>query len=169
MTLGLPVQQKHDGDVVLASGLVGGVDKSVAGGLKVFFGGDEDADFFVFEQVAESVGTEEEEIVVLEEFFIGLQVEPPRNSDGFCDDVSMGVDAGFLGRDQSGLDLLLNQRMVFGQEEELALAEAIEPAVSDVAIAGTIAIGPDRHQRRTHSGTVLVLFGGLADSEIGDL
>ena len=83
------------------------------------------------------------------------------------DDVLRGRLLGLLERDHAAAYLLHDQRVIFGQLQQLAFAKEVDAAVADVGDAeGTVAEA-GRNQRGPHAGGVLVFVRVGQDGVVG--
>src|ERR1035441_9206131 len=151
---------EEDGDVVAAAVGVGGVDEGLAGGFERRAGivhpseqarwgprvvypseqarwvpgsaGEDAGDGVVVEFAAEAVGGEQEEVAGIGGVGGDVGFDGRLRADGAGDDVADGRGSGLQAADEAGAELLLDQRVVLGEEVKRAAAKEVAAAVADV-------------------------------------
>ncbi len=79
----------------------------------------------------------------------------------------MGRVLGLFERDQAGVDLLLQQRMVASDLRKTAFAQPVAARVADVTDHGPRAQKHTHDQRGAHAGVLRVGIGGVEDGAVG--
>ena len=138
---------EEDGDVVAAAVGVGGVDEGLADRFERRAGSvhpseqarwgpriaAEDAgDGVVVEFAAEAVGGEQEEVAGKDVVGGNVGFDGGLRADGASDDVADGRGGGLKAADEAGAELLLDQRVVLGEEVKRAAAKEVAAAVANV-------------------------------------
>src|SRR6202041_3489781 len=82
------------------------------------------------------------------------------------DDRALRVLLGFLGRQPALADQLVDERVVVGEAQQLAVAQAVGAAVADVRDRHLLLTYVDRRQRRAHAGVLGAALGELVDVRI---
>ena len=163
---GIVHPQGHDGDVVVAAALEGDVDEKVGQRLALH-GHHGLAELVVFHQVAQAVGAHQKLVAVLERHQKRVDLDLALKAHRAGDDVFEAAVLGLLGPQQAGADLLVDQRVIFGDLHKAAAALDVAARVAHVGD-----VGPARpHQQHgaggAHAGKLRIGGGRVKDGGAG--
>jgi hypothetical protein len=85
------------------------------------------------------------------------------------DDVLVRERLDLFGRELAHLDVVVEQRVVFGELDELTGAEAIDPAVADMADVAGVADEEGHHDGGAHALELAVAGGGFVNAAVAEL
>ena len=161
-------EQDH-GDVVAAAGLVGLVDQPGGGRVEVGLMREDLRDLVLGDHRREPVAAEHHDVAGAPGVGPGVDLDLGVDSKRTGDDRTLRVLGGLLLGQLAALDELADQRVVLGQQLELAVAEQIRAAVADVSDGDLGAIEVDRGQRRPHPRALVLGARDVVDAPVGGL
>ena len=155
------------GDIVLATASIGTGDEARDDLLTV--GLAKDGDDLVFDEIiGEAVGAEEKLITALEFVPLDIGEDFGAVADGLKEGIAVGDVLGVFGANDPFFDLLDEKGLVFGDLNDFFAADAVDPAISDVADDSLF--GADEEENReggSHIFASAFLDGEVVDFGIG--
>jgi hypothetical protein len=156
--------QQHDGDVVPSAGLVGGGDQRLARVTQARMGAQRGGDLLLGEHRRQAVAAQQVDVSGAGAEAAGVDLDRALGPEGTRDHRALGMLDGFLGREPPLAHQLVDERVVVGEAQQLAFAQAVGAAVADMRDCHLAIADVDGSQRRPHAGMLGVGVGELVDT-----
>ena len=156
-------------DVVGSAVFVGTFDELCSGGRDVLIFAEDFCDFCVGDGARQTVGAEHVGVVDGGDFETRVDLDGLLHAERSDDDVLVGEVRDFLGREAFHLDVVVEERVVFGEALELGVAEAIDAAVADVRDVDAVVCRENADERRAHAALFGFALGCFVDAQVREL
>ena len=156
-------------DVVEAAVLVGGPDQLLAHGVQVVVAGRDRLDLLVLHHARQAVGADDVEVAEGGLVDVNVDLHRVLHPERAHDDVLVRERRDLVGREVLHLDVVVQQRVIFGQLLHDAVATPIEPAVADVPDDQRAIEEQRRHHGGPHAVAARILLRLLVDLEVRQL
>ena len=99
----------------------------------------------------------------------GVDLDRQLGAERACDHRALGVLDGLLGGEAALAHELVDERVVVGEAQQLAVTQAVGPAVAHVCDRDVLLADVHGGERGAHSGLLGVGVGELVDARVGRL
>ncbi len=156
-------------DVVGSAVFVGALDELRCGGGDVAMSAEDFGDFVVGHRTRQTVGAEHVGVVHQRDFETRIDLDGLFHPERANDDVLVREVRNLLGREAFHLDVVVEQRVVFGEALEFGVAIAIDATVTDVGDVDAIVCREDRDKRRAHAAFLRFTLRRFVDAQVREL
>ncbi len=158
--------QQHDRDVVAPARLVRRRDQRLAGVAQLPVGEQDLGDQRLGDHRREAVAAQQVHVAVASPVGAGVDLDLRLRAQRARDDRALRMLDGLLGRELALADQLVDERMVVGQAQQLAVAQAVGAAVADVRDRHLLGADVDGRERRAHARVLGARLGELVDADV---
>jgi hypothetical protein len=155
-------------DVVGSAVFVGFFDELCGSGSDVAVFTEDVGNLRVGHWTRQTVGTKHVGVVDGRDFETRIDLDGLFHAERSNDDVLVREVRNFLGREAFHLDVVVEQRVVFGEALELRVAVAIDAAVTNVRDVHAIVRREDRNERRAHAALFRFALRRFVDAQVGE-
>ena len=155
-------------DVVGSAVLVGSFDELGGGCRDVGVSAEDIRNLRVAHRTGQTVRTEHVSIVDRGDLESRIDLDGLLHAERANDDVLVREVRDFLGREALHLDVVVEQRVIFGEALELCIAVAIDARVADVSDVHAIVCREDRDKRCAHAALFRFALRCFVDAQVGE-